>query len=535
MTVNALALALAAGTAAMLAWLWREQARAWTWAHWLGGLLLLAALYTFWRVFVSAAIGTLTSDWNGARLAPTFALIYGYRLYYPASEGPVLNNVYGPVAALAFLPATVFRTPTPAILAGGVLQVSFVFGSMLAFVWRVARTPADRLLALACGLAACLIMTRYPGTSYWISMVHPDGPSLALGLLACTALIARDGSAPTTRALWGSAVAAILSCWAKQTAAPLPVALVLAVWLMHGSRIGFRYLVMLAVVGVALSAIFLIWFGEPLLFNMFVLVSRHGWKKPGLAGLASTVWSIVRSSAALFVLLAIGLAANLIPTGRQATTAPRAWLAPLLAALFLLPTGALGANKLGGEASSFHSLYYLIAALAALFVEAGQRVPAARALGWVFCMLAIIAAWQSGRCAPSASQPPLFQNPNELAYQFALRHPGEAYYPWHPLASLLAEGKLYHFEYGLIDRYMGGSEASQDHFRANLPPRLRWVASRARGWSLTHYLADFSEDTQLPELPGWIVRVRPTDERLQGQQGQQGPSLRSSLSLQSLP
>src|SRR5262245_49376703 len=130
MTVNGLALALAAGTAALLAWFWRDQARAWSWPNWLGGLVLLGALYTFWRVVVSAALGTLISDWNGARLAPTFALLYGYRLYYPASEGPVLNNVYGPVGALAFLPATVFRTPTLAILAGGMLQVGFVFGSM---------------------------------------------------------------------------------------------------------------------------------------------------------------------------------------------------------------------------------------------------------------------------------------------------------------------------------------------------------------------------------------------------------------------
>ena len=74
-----------------------------------------------------------------ARLAPTFALLYGYDLYYPATEGPITNHVYGPVAAFAFLPATIFATPTPAILAGAVLQVTFIFGAMLAFVVRRSR------------------------------------------------------------------------------------------------------------------------------------------------------------------------------------------------------------------------------------------------------------------------------------------------------------------------------------------------------------------------------------------------------------
>jgi hypothetical protein len=510
MSAAQLALALAAATAALLFWRWRTDLRGWTWPEWLGAALLLAAIYTVWRVAVTAALGTLASDWNGARLAPTFAMVYGYRLYYPATEGPVLNNVYGPVAALAYLPATVFRTPTPAILAGGALQAGFLFGAMLAFAWRAGgQAPADRRLALACGLGACLIMTRYPGSAYWISMVHADGPSLALGLLACAALITRDAATPTDRALAASAVAAILSCWAKQTAAPLPLALVAAVWLAHGRRQALRYLAMLAAVGVIVSAAFLLWFGRPLLFNMIDIVSAHAWKKPGLGGLATEAWRWLVSIRDLLALFAVALAVALLRSDRRADGARGAWVAPALAAVFLMPTGALGANKLGGEPSSFHSLYYLIAAIAALFAEAGRRAPAARALGWGFCVLAIAAAWQSGRCTPSAAQPPAWQNPNQLAYELALRHPGEVYYPWHPLASLLAEGRLYHFEYGLIDRYIGGHEATPDHFRANLPPRLRWVASPVRGWSLTHYLGDFSQDTPMPDLPGWIVRQRP--------------------------
>ena len=194
--------------------------------HWLAAAVLIVAVLTFGRLVVAAVLGSVASDWNGARLAPTFALLSGYHLYYPAHEGPITNHVYGPVAAFAYLPAALFRTPTPAILAGALLQVTFVFGAMLAFVWRAGvRTAERRPPALACGLGACLVMSRYPGTAYWFTMVHADGPSLALGLLACAAL---DRAAPACHPpepCSASALAAILSGWAKQTAAPLPIAL----------------------------------------------------------------------------------------------------------------------------------------------------------------------------------------------------------------------------------------------------------------------------------------------------------------------
>ncbi len=509
MTASQLAIALAAATAAPLAWRWRGAVRAWGWQERLAGCLLLAAVITFWLLVVSVVIGTLSSDWNGARLAPTFALVYGYRLYYPATEGPILDHLYGPVAALAFLPATIFRLPTPAILAGGLLQVCFVFGALLAFVWRAGgREAASRPLALACGLGASLLLARYSGTSYWITMVHADGPSLALGLLACTALVWRVGAPPTTRALLASATAAVLSCWAKQTAAPLPVALALALWLAHGRALAARYVITVVGIGAVFSAAFLYWFGEPLLFNMVEVASRHPWFRPGIAGLAKTVWYLLGSIWEILLLLAVGLAVTLLTRGERVPRAAQPWVAPLLAAVFLLPTGALGANKLGGQPNSFHSVYYLIAAVAAMFAGTGGRAPAARVLGWAFCAIGILAAWESGRCRPWEPRPPLWQNSNQLAYEFAARHPGEAYFPWQPLASLLAEGRLYHFEFGMADRYFGGYEPSPAHVRAHVPPRLRWIAAQARSWTST-FFPEFSEETRLPQLPGWVVRTRP--------------------------
>jgi hypothetical protein len=511
MSAPHIALALTALSAALLAWRWPALMRERRPLDLLAAAVLVLAVYTLWRLALTAVFGSVTSDWNGSRLAPTVALLYGYDLYYPATQGPITNHVYGPMAAFAYLPAALLRTPTPAVLAAATQQVLFVFGAMLLFVSRAgAGSAAPRPLVVACALAACLMMSRYPGTAYWFSMVHADGPALALGLLACAALATPDGALPSRRALLASALAAVLACWTKQTAAPLPLALALALWVVHGRAAALRYVAYLAGIGAVLSAVFFAWFGRPMLFNMVEMVSRHGWIKPGIGGLAIVTWRFLSSIWALLALLAVGLAALRVVAGAEWRRGAMAWLAPLLAALLLLPTGALGANKLGGEPSSFHSAYYLLAAIAVLFARAGGRVAAAQPMGWAFCALAIAAAWQSGRCSLPADRPPLWQNQQQVAYEYALRHPGETYFPWAPLATLLAEGRLYHFEYGMLDRFLAGYEPSPEHVRANLPPHLKQLAAHARVWTFNQYFPEYTEELTLPDLPGLVVRRRPS-------------------------
>ena len=139
----------------------------------------------------------------------------------------------------------------------------------------------------------------------------------------------------------------------------------------------------------------------------------------------------------------------------------------------------------------------------------GRRARPARVIGWTFCVLGIAAAWQSGRCSAPTAQRPLWQNHNQIAYEFAVRHPGEAYFPWQPLASLFAEGRLYHFEYGMLDRFLAGYEPTAEHVRANVPPRMHWIAGHARLWTMNQFFRDYTTEVPLPELPGFVVRERP--------------------------
>src|SRR5262245_31025485 len=249
---------LAVVAAGLLAWRWRHEARAWTWIDRAGAAVLAPVLVVSARVAVRVVVGALGVDWNGARLAPTVALARGYRLYYPASEGPVLDTIYGPVAALAYLPVALFRSPTPAILAGAALNLAFVTVPLLVFGLRAAgRGAGAELRVITAWLGICLLMTWLPGPYYWLSMTHADGPTLALGLFACAAILPRAGEkAPDTARLAFAATLATLSAWAKQTSLLLGLSLLPFVGWVYGRGPAMRYALSLVVVGLASVGVF---------------------------------------------------------------------------------------------------------------------------------------------------------------------------------------------------------------------------------------------------------------------------------------
>ena len=512
MTVDRVADALAVAAGAALAWRWRRTARAWGWVEHSGIVVLALGLFVFARVAGRVVVGALALDWNGARLAPTVGLAHGYRLYYPASEGPVLDTIYGPVAALAYLPVALFRSPTPTILAGAALNLAFVTLPLLAFALAAAgRDAAGEPRAIAAWLGVCVLMTWLPGPYYWLSMTHADGPALALGLLACLVLLPGPGPrSPGTVRLGAAALLATLAAWAKQTSAPVGLALVAFVAWAYGRRAAGRYAIALGIATLATAAVFLWLFGpEPMWFNLVTVPGRQPWYFPGGEGLLHVLGWMLRAARPALVVLAVGVAARLVRGAGPWTTAA----APLLPALALVPTGLLAANKFGGNENSFHSVYFLFAAALALLVADGSARPTrARASGlavYAVTLAGVLVAWRGGYAKLRGPAPAVFPNPHQQAYEFARAHPDEAYFPGHPLSTLLADGKLYHFAYGVIDRTLGGSPPSPAHFRANLPSHLEYVVVRGGDRKTMDYLPEFTETRTSPELPGWTLLTRP--------------------------
>jgi hypothetical protein len=517
---DGVAWAMAAAAYAILAFRWRRGASTWTWIDRLGAILVIPAVAVFARVVVRLAVGALQEEWNGCRLAPAVALTRGFALYYPASEGPILDTIYGPVVALAYLPAAFFSAPTPVILAGAVLNIAFVTVPLLLFALRAAGTgAAAELRAIACWLGGCLLMTAMPGPYYWLSMTHADGPALALGLLACVVLLRRsNGAEPGPTGFAVAATFATLSAWAKLTSLPVGISLVPVVGWAYGRRAALRYALSLLAAGIVTAVVFTSLFGlRDMWFNLITVPSHHPWYFPGAGGLLRALQWMVRTSTPVVGLLAAAAIASLAGRGGAPVPRPHAALVPLLPALLLVPTGVLAANKFGGNVNSFHSLYFLLAAaLALLVVEAPSPRLTTRGCAYAFCALAALVTWRHGNLDLRDPAPTVLPNPHQEAYAFARAHPGTVYFPWYPLASLLAEGRLYHFDWGVFDRMLGGSAPTAEHFRADLPRQLEYVAIRGRDAKVMSYLPEYTEKRSSDELPGWTLLARPVDTSASG-------------------
>lgn len=466
-------------------------------------------------------------DWNACRLAPALAYFRGYDLYFGAGSGPIVSTVYGPIAGLLLAPCALFPEPTGAILMASVITLTVFTGPLLWAHVRAGRVaPASRIDTLGAFALAFLGAASLRSTSYMLGSVHVDAPAVALGLLSCLPLIPRARAIRDSDLMLAATLAA-LAVSTKQIAIPVPLAHLTFLGLAYGSRKAWRYSALLVGVGLVLLLIYSLLFDiEKMWFNMFVLLSKHPLKGGGAALplLAGSFMKLMTQSAAWVLLGAVaGWAIWRSRSPREAD--PRVWLRAQLWLLVglvgvaLLPTSTLGNIKAGGGQNSYHSVYYFIcaASLALLQLrgrrsnsnarEERRRKLATRALTTLLVLFGALAFRRQLQTNHSQWLP---ANPQREAFDFAKGHPNQAYFPWNPLSTLMADGKLYHFELAVVDRRIGGFDPSDEHVRANLPSDLRYVAFHPARQSegMMSYLPEFSRGVELPELPDWIVYMR---------------------------
>jgi hypothetical protein len=486
--------------------------------------LALLALALLYAVYV-ARMPHL--DWNAVRVLPSVALIRGWTLYFAPGEGPMTLGHYGPVKDLLYLPAGLASTPTGALAIGGTLNVLVILVPLWLMVSSAAAAgapwPPRRLAGSVLAAAALLLVEP---TRAIVARLHVDAPAVGLGLAACWAL-AGGGAPPRRRRLAAAAVLGVLAAWTKQVEAPLPLALIVyaALW---GRRTAVTFLVYLAVAGAAVSLAFFAVFGfEEMWFNMIMRPARQpyvgggGWGMFGWSLIAAADVFIHSSPFLLLVLLAVR-ARGWAPARLAAWLREAPWTIYLLAGFAVLPTSAVGRIIIGGKVNSFHAVAYFAAAAVTVVVR-GELTPSrpllgARLLHWG-AVLAVAAAM------PQLGVPRELwtwrDNPQEQAYRYARAHPGTSYFPWNTLSTLLAEGRLYHFDYSVFDRGLAGYPLSDAHFRRYVPASPRYVIyhRNAQNKHVLRYFPEHVVEAHLEDLPGWTAYSRPDPPAADSWQG----------------
>ena len=457
------------------------------------------------------------SDMGASRVVPAVALARGFPIYAGPDQGPIIDFMYGPVAAVAFLPAALMSTPA------GALTVAVLVNLLLFFVpmaWLHRRVAGGRDVAAAALVLFVLGVLRDPGLAFSAFTIHADAPALGLGAIACGLL------ATAPRPMSGGRLAAIafataLAVWTKQTMAPLGAALALGVLVRDGWRPMLRYVAWTAACGLVLGVLFAVAFGwTPLVFNMLTLPSRMPWYGEATNGRVGTVLFVAGLLARLAWLPALVVALLLLWAWRRgddarATVHVTGLLA--LVAVALAPAAVLGGSKVGGYLNTFSVVsYFLVAAATTGLAIAARAGNSARV---VLAMLLVIVAvgearGPAGLASTRASVARLRawgDGPHERAYRTALAHPGEIDFPWNPLAVLLAENRLDNSEIGAWNRDLAGVPISDTLWRRYLPPRLRLLAFRPPSGAFTwlpapmRRLPEFTEPGAVPGLEGWTV------------------------------
>jgi hypothetical protein len=449
---------------------------------------------------------SLDLAWNDARLAPTMGMIYGVPLWLRHGQGPVLDMIYGPVAALTWLPAALQSTPTLAIGVGVLEALLLTLVPAAWIVWTEGHR--DRALMAATLLMGVAMVLSSPVFSTF--HIHADVPALGYATIAiaCAWTDCRRKSAFWR---WAGAAAVVAAIGSKQVILPLAVIYPAWIFLASGHRTGVRATASVATVGaLALAVVWATVDTEAMLAATLVGPNRHPWMQADAA--AALRWALGDMVQRLWptaALLALGTFVVWRPSPSWAARArAHRWLFPLAVGVACMPTALVGRMKLGGSPNTLaFTIWFVWLALVAAYASSSRRPPAARRVLTVVALM--VAGGLALRLAPQLEGLPrlLGRAPGpSVAFDAARRAPGTIYFPYRPTVTFLAEGRGYHVDSGLFFRELEGLPIDGAFVRRFLPPQIERIADDRQFFPPTlRYLPEFRRQVLDPHLPGWIV------------------------------
>jgi hypothetical protein len=460
--------------------------------------------------------------WNDVRLARTFAIYHGVALYPSAdTTGPIIGALHMPVSHLLFGPAVLAPSPTSAIFVACIIAVALV---LLPLIWLFCfpglvrpRNLHTALFALtACGF---LIITggTFGGAAF--KMVHTD--AAALGFAAVAAGLLYAARTPLSwRCLLLSAFCATLSIGAKQTMAPLVVALCLFLLVADGLRATLRYLLCLIGSGLAFAAFCFVLFrpARDFLFNTVTLATHRPGRGPGFSefdALKESLTPALPCALCIAAFVILWLFRHRSAKAFRGLFSEHRWLVFPIVGLLLAPATIKARMTIGGAENhtAILSFFFFVGIGLALLRYMNQDAVASHSLAAKMLAGLIIAFSIPGILDQIHSTVAKLHNqPNyEAVVERYQRHHSETtYFPCAPLVTFYREHRFYHGDTMLADREDGGWPISAAQFVSGIPTNPQRVVM-PEGLRLSRVLQDYLVGWTAasdPELPGQIVYER---------------------------
>jgi hypothetical protein len=477
--------------------------------------LVSITLFLYRNVLVAKL--SLWQVWNGLRVAVAVGWGRGFGYFHDIGDGPAVNIIYGPMSSVFFLPSAWFHNPTSAVVCASVINMALFCIPLCCVCFALVK--GDLFKKWVC-IVFCLACSFRNTATMWIfQRISADAPAVSLGLLSCFFMyraFLKSKFSYVYEIL--ASLCVVLAVWSKQIEVSIFFAQMAFLWINQEKKLLKRYFVICCVVGGFVGFFWVVLLGyRSLYFNMFDVPMKHGFIDGGhgIWGMMLVhVYSAYRLWSVFFLCVCIGFfqsrKKNILYV-KSIKSHPSVLF--MISAFFLLPTGALANMKVGGAINSAHGHYYFLVCIFCLVLFVMEN-----SSSWMPVFL--VSFFSCALLFPteqilSVVSKPWLSNPAQKAYEYVLKNPDEGvYFPLHPLASLMAVGKLYHHTVVLSEIEMAGCPISEQYFQKYIPKNIHAVAvyDREDYWndSVFKWFPLFVKKEKTPyTMEGWSFYIKP--------------------------
>ena len=482
------------------------------------------------------------NDWNGVLMTPSLAILKGINIHAQPGEGPLIPSTYGPIFFLIFMPSCiVFDSPTWIIISGALVNFLVGFVPIVFMLQRTARLNPRRWGIITLSGLILLVILQRPSLSSAYFNIHCDTPAIGAAFAACLFVLPREKNLKRSLLFW-SALFCTLSVWSKQTMLVLTLSVSIYLLMGYGWKSLGRFLTYFLVINTVVAAICVWVFGlQNLWFHMIELVQNQPWYTPDLrsnpwlhqydlriehrqiaetlglqlASLAVAGFILLRDNLLWVSALVLGVAVDIrFIKSRQrdwfGEIKRRNWFPFVLTMFLMIPASILPLVKVGGYVNNkaFFEIF-LIVSVIMIWADITLRSEGITQPAFIGVFITLMLLVNTPRIVYAFGHTELRNdNSQEIVFQFEKEYRGAAYFPWHPLPVLLAENKLYHFDYTALDLFYTGQLLPKKIFLQDVPRRHKFVAyhrSNGTRFILQRYFPDYTEYNGIKSLPGFTV------------------------------